>query len=109
MSDNQKTNPRAVIVIGGKQYLVQRNDIIDVELLKDAETLSFKPLLVYSGSQVKVGTPTVSGSEVKAKVVEPSIKDKKVTIVKFQAKKRVHKTQGHRQQKTRLQITSIGL
>ena len=98
---------KAVIETGGKQYIVAKGDELDVELLGgDAKTVSFEPLMVYEGADVKVGTPTVEGAKVSAKVLE-EVKGDKVTAIRFKAKKRVHKTQGHRQRYSRIQITDI--
>ena len=99
---------KAVISTGSKQYLVSEGDTIKVELLNDAKkTVDFEPLLVIDGDSTTVGTPQVKGAKVSAKVVEESVKEDKVTSIRYKAKKRVHKRRGHRQQKTVLQITKI--
>ncbi len=99
---------KAIISTGSKQYLVAVGDNIKVELLKDdKKSHDFKPLLVVDGDSVSVGTPVVSGAKVTAKVVEESVKEDKVTSIRYKAKKRVHKRRGHRQQKTVLEITKI--
>lgn len=100
----------AVIATGGKQYLVKQGDVIRVEKL-EAETgkaLSFDALLVAdeSGKEVKVGTPTVKGASVAA-TVDKQGKAKKVTIIKFKAKVRYKRKNGHRQQFTELTIGEI--
>ena len=97
---------KAVITTGGKQYIVSKDDVLDVELLGDAKTVSFEPLLVFDEKDVSVGTPLVSGVKVNAKVVE-QVRGDKVTSIRYKAKKRVHKTRGHRQNYSRIQITDI--
>lgn len=98
---------KAVIVSGGHQYLVAEKDKLEVELVGDKKTLSFEPLLVVDGKDVKVGTPNLSGGKVEAKVVEANQKADKVTSIRYKAKKRVNKKRGHRQQLSVVEITKI--
>ncbi len=101
---------KAVIATGGKQYIVSKGDIIDVEsLIKelgDKKTISFNPLLVTDGEDTKVGTPEVTGASVKAKIVD-QVRADKVTAIRYKSKKRVHKRHGHKQHMSRIEITSI--
>ena len=98
---------RAVISTGGKQYLVAEGEELEVELLKTAKNAEFEALLLIGGEKTSVGTPTVSGVQVKADVLEESVKQDKVTSIRYKAKKRVHKRRGHRQQLTKIKITKI--
>lgn len=98
---------KAVITTGGKQYIVAEGDTIQVELLSEEKTVTFEPLLVVDGESVQVGTPTVSGGKVTASVDEQDIKTDKVVSIRYKAKKRVHKTRGHRQRKTVITISKI--
>ena len=63
-------------------------------------------LLVGEGEKVKIGTPLVSGSKVKAKVLTQA-KDKKVDVVKFKRRKNYRRMHGHRQWFTLVEITGI--
>lgn len=100
----------AVITTGGKQYLVKEGDVLRVEKLeaKEGDELSFDALLVMNedGKDVKVGTPTVKGAKVSAKVTGAGKADK-VTIIKFHAKTRYKRKAGHRQPFTAVTIGSI--
>lgn len=98
---------KAVITTGGKQYIVAKGDVIDVELVGDSKTMTFEPLMIYEGEKSDIGTPTVEGAKVSAKVLETNLKADKVTSIRFKAKKRVNKKKGHRQQYSRLEITAI--
>lgn len=98
---------KAVIATGGKQYIVQQDDVIEVELLNNEKSVDFEPLLVIDGDKVTVGAPTVTGAKVSAEVIEQNIKADKVMAIRYKAKKRVHKVHGHRQQHTQLKITMI--
>jgi large subunit ribosomal protein L21 len=98
---------KAVIVSGGKQYLVSEKETLKVDLVGDQKTVKFEPLMVIDGDKVSVGTPAVSGVSVEAKVVDANVKADKVTAIRYKAKKRVNKKRGHRQQHTVIEITKI--
>jgi len=79
-----------------------------VDLLPEGtKELTLDALLVIDGDKTKVGTPTVKGAVVKAKVVEAEVKGDKIRVIRYKSKKRVHKETGHRQKYTKIQITSI--
>jgi large subunit ribosomal protein L21 len=103
----EKVTKKAVILTGGKQYLVEEGRDYEVELLEPAKNISFEPLLVINGNSTAVGTPSVKDSKVTAEVIEQVVKGDKVTAIRYKAKKRVHKTRGHRQKHTRIKITKI--
>ncbi|MBU2235652.1 MAG: 50S ribosomal protein L21 [Patescibacteria group bacterium] len=101
----------AVIKTGGKQYKVKEKGIIKVEKLdkKEGSVITLKDVLLVSdeeGKKVSLGTPNVKGAKVTAKVLEEK-KDKKVMVIKYKSKIRYHRTKGHRQWYTKLQIQKI--
>ena len=99
----------AVIVSGGKQYRVSQGDVIYVEKL-DQEVdskVSFDVLMLGSEEGVEIGTPTLAGAKVEGKVVA-QVKGEKIIIFKYKIKKNYHRKAGHRQQYTKVEITSIG-
>jgi large subunit ribosomal protein L21 len=99
----------AIIETGGKQYKVQKNDILAVEKLsaKGGDKVQFNTVLLTGGEQVKVGDPLVKGAGVQATVIN-QIKDKKViSFVKRRRKSSSKSKKGHRQQITLLKITDI--
>ncbi|MBU0687356.1 MAG: 50S ribosomal protein L21 [Candidatus Margulisbacteria bacterium] len=100
----------AVIETGGKQYRVEKDDIIDIETLEGAEKdkpVTFDQiLLVVDGENIKVGTPTLNGANVSAKFIENG-KGDKVTTFKYKNKIKYRRTKGHRQPYTRVQIETI--
>lgn len=104
----QETNKDfAIIATGGKQYVVSPGDVLDVELIEGAEegkTITFDQVLMAGE---KVGTPTVSGAKVTAKVLDPEKKDKKLSIIRFKSKSNRFRKVGHRQKHTRVQIESV--
>jgi large subunit ribosomal protein L21 len=99
---------KAVIATGGKQYLVTEGETLEVELLNtDGKSVTFEPLLVIDGENVSVGTPVVEKAKVTAEVLEQEVKADKVTAIRFEAKKRVHKVHGHRQRHSVIKISKI--
>lgn len=100
----------AVIATGGKQYLVQEGQTLNVEKLeKEAGAiLDLEVLMVADadGKDVKIGTPNVSGAKVTAKVLEQG-RAKKIRIVKYKPKSRYTRVNGHRQPFTKLSIEKI--
>jgi large subunit ribosomal protein L21 len=101
----------AVIKTGGKQYKVKKGDKINVEKLdeKEGKTIKIKDVFLVAdekGKDVKIGTPTVKGAVVEAKVLEHG-KGKKVRVIKYKPKIRYRKEYGHRQPYTKLEIISI--
>lgn len=99
---------KAVIVSGGKQYLVSSGDQIDVDLLDtDKSTVTFEPLLVFDDKDIKVGTPTVNGAKVTAEIITVDKQADKVVSIRYKAKKRVRKVRGHRQRHAVIKIGTI--
>ena len=100
---------KAVVKVGGKQYVVTEKETLLVDLLPEGtKELTLDAMLVIDGATTTVGTPLVKGVVVKADVVEDLVKGDKLRIIRYKAKKRVHKETGHRQKYSRIQIASIG-
>jgi large subunit ribosomal protein L21 len=99
---------KAVVKIGGKQFVVTEKETLLVDLLQEGtKELALDALLVIDGDKTTVGTPTVKGVKVTAKVVEDLVKGEKVRAIRYKAKKRVHKEMGHRQKYSKIEIVSI--
>src|SRR3989344_1766626 len=100
---------KAVVKIGGKQFIVSEKETLLVDLLPEGtKELTLDAMLVIDGDKTTVGTPTVKGVVVKASVVEDLVKGDKIRVIRYKAKKRVHKETGHRQKYSRIEILSIG-
>ena len=96
----------AIVKTGGKQYKVAQGDVLFVEKLEanEGDTVTFDKVLY---ADVKFGKPFVEGAKVTG-VVEKQGKGKKITIVKYKAKKSsTRRKQGHRQPYTRVKIEAI--
>ncbi|QHU91021.1 50S ribosomal protein L21 [Candidatus Saccharibacteria bacterium oral taxon 955] len=99
---------KAVVKIGGKQYLVAEKETLMVDLLPEGtKELDLDALLVIDGDKTIVGAPLVKGVKVKAKVVDEKVAGKKVRVIRYKSKKRVNTQTGHRQKYSRIQIASI--
>jgi large subunit ribosomal protein L21 len=99
----------AVLETGGKQYRVAAGDKLEVERLETpaGQSVRFdRVLMVNRGDSVVVGSPTVPGAFVEADVLEHKRGEKKL-IFKMKRRKGYHKTQGHRQPLTVVQIKEI--
>ena len=99
---------KAVIKVGGKQFIVSEKETLLVDLLpQGTKELKLDALMLIDGDKVEVGTPFVKGVKVSTKVVDELVKGEKIRVIRYKAKKRVHKENGHRQKYTKIEITSI--
>ncbi len=99
---------KAVVKIGGKQFIVTEKETLLVDLLQEGtKELTLDALLLIDGDIVTIGTPTVKDVKVTAKVVDDLVKGDKIRVIRYKAKKRVHKENGHRQKYSKIEITSI--
>ena len=99
----------AVVDIAGQQFRVAEDATYYVPRLSadvDSEVTFEKVVLLENGEDVKIGVPVIEGASVKAKVLE-HLKDDKVIVFKKKRRKGYKKKNGHRQQLTRIQVTSI--
>ncbi len=81
----------AIVATGGKQYKVAKGDIISVEKL-DAQP----------GDEVELNVLMLNDG--KTTVVD---KGEKVLVFKLKKRKRYHRTNGHRQNLTKLRISAL--
>lgn len=99
----------AVIETGGKQYRVEKDTVLSVELLgvEEGQTVEFDQVLATSnGTELTIGTPVVANAKVTATVVE-NYRGQKVVAFKKKRRKGFRKKIGHRQGLTMLKIESI--
>lgn len=95
----------AIFETGGKQYKVEKDDVIFVEKLNvtEGEIVEFDKVLLTSNA---IGTPFVDGAKVTAEVIKHG-KSKKIIVYKFRDRISRSKKQGHRQPYTQLRIKSV--
>ncbi|KFK26974.1 hypothetical protein AALP_AA8G317700 [Arabis alpina] len=100
----------AVIMVGGRQYIVFPGRYLYTSRLKDAnvndQIVLNKVLLVGTKTHTYIGKPVVTNATVHA-VVESQGLDDKVVVFKYKPKKKYRRNIGHRQPNTRIRITGI--
>jgi len=99
----------AIVEIAGQQFKVEKDKKLFVQLLeaKEGDSVDFeKVLLVDNDGKVAVGTPTVKGAKVTAKVLG-QVKGDKVLVFKKKRRKGYQKMNGHRQNYMQIQIENI--
>lgn len=99
----------ALIETGGKQYRVEKDQVIVVEKLhaEEGDSVTFdNVLLISQDDEVTVGTPRVANAKVTGKVVNHG-REKKITVFKYKPKKNYKRKKGHRQPFTKVVIENI--
>lgn len=98
----------AVIETGGKQYSVTPGETIQIETLTGevGEAVEFdKVLAIVDGDSLKAG-PAVTAAKVLG-TIESHGRGEKDIVFKFKRKKQYRRTQGHRQNFTRVAVKEI--
>jgi large subunit ribosomal protein L21 len=98
----------AVIETGGKQYRATPGEFLDIESVAGdvgAEVELGKVLAVVDGESVKAGS-AVGGAVVKGTIIANG-RGEKTIVFKFKRKKQYRRTQGHRQNYTRVKVSEI--
>jgi large subunit ribosomal protein L21 len=100
----------AVFLDRGKQYKVKTGEEVLVDVVGKApgEALAFESVLLLgeTGGPAVVGTPTVQGARVEAKVLGV-VKGRKTLSFVLRKRKNSRRIRGHRQQFTRVKILKI--
>lgn len=102
---------QAVIINGGKQYLVTVGQVLKLEKMPVAlgQSVSFAEVLMVSyGDYRSLGNPYVAGCIVEAEVLAHN-RHPKIRIIKFKRRKHHMKRMGHRQHYTAVKIVKITL
>ncbi|MFV0305561.1 MAG: 50S ribosomal protein L21 [Moheibacter sp.] len=100
----------AIVEIAGLQYKVEQDQQLYVNRLQGeaGDQVSFDRVLLTDNGSVQVGAPVIDGVSVVAKIVE-HVKGDKVIVFKKKRRKGYKKKNGHRQQFTKIEVTSIGI
>ncbi|HEY4527322.1 MAG TPA: 50S ribosomal protein L21 [Candidatus Paceibacterota bacterium] len=100
----------AIIETGGKQYVVENGNVLQVEKItgtsKGSKVTFDKVLLTDDGSKVALGAPYITGAKVTAELIEEG-KDDKVRVIRYRQKSRYFKKKGHRQPYAKIKITGL--
>ncbi len=104
-----KNEAFAVIMTGGKQYVVSAGDTLEVELLgdhKEGDTITFDTVLMTDdGAKANVGAPYTGGKVTATYLGET--KGPKLSIIRFKAKSNRDRKIGHRQHYAKIKIATI--
>ena len=99
----------AIVEISGKQFKVEKDSKLFVHRLegKEGSKVTFdNVLLLDNGSKVSIGTPTVKGASIQAKILQ-HVKDNKVIVFKKKRRKGYQVKNGHRQALTEIIIEKV--
>lgn len=98
----------AIVITGGKQYKVAKGDILSVEKLdaQPGDKVKLDVLMLNDGKKTICDAASLSKKKVTCEVLD-QYKDKKVIVFKLKKRKRYHRTKGHRQNLTKLQVVSL--
>lgn len=100
----------AVIETGGKQFRVSPGQTFEVDTINGevGAMVEFSRVLALSNesNELLVGDAIGNGAKVRAKITGHG-RGNKVIVFKFKRKKQYKRTQGHRQNYTRVQVEEI--
>ncbi|QCR19089.1 50S ribosomal protein L21 [Agrococcus sp. SGAir0287] len=98
----------AVVRAGGRQEKVEVGSVLVVDRIAGDQdgTVELAPVLLVDGDTVTSDAKGLAKVTVKAEVVG-DLRGPKIVIQKFKNKTGYKKRQGHRQELTRLKVTSI--
>ena len=99
----------AVVKTGGKQYRVEKEDVVLVEKLdaNDGDQVVLDNILMIGeGKKVTLGSPLVNDAAVMAQVIRQT-RGPKITMIYKRRRKNSRRKQGHKQNLTLLKIIDI--
>ena len=98
----------AIVKTGSKQYKVQKGDVIEVESLdvEPGKSVELDVVMLADGDKLVVDAKSLEKKKASAKVLEHKRGDK-IVVFKMHKRKRYQRTQGHRQNLTCLEISSL--
>ncbi len=99
----------AIVNIAGQQFKVEKDQYIYVHRLegKEGASLQFDDvLLLDNGGKISIGAPAVKGVSISAKILA-HVRGDKVIVFKKKRRKGYQKSNGHRQDFTKIQIEGI--
>lgn len=107
MATATKNETYAVVEVGGNQHRVSEGDFILVDRIADKEgaKVALKPLMLR-GKDVVLDAKGLEKVKVEA-TIRNHERGEKIRVFKFKPKRGYKRTQGHRQELTRLEVTKI--
>jgi large subunit ribosomal protein L21 len=98
----------AIVKTGGKQYKVEPGTVVSIEKLNAevGDEVELPVIFVADGDTIEADPEKAAATKVTAEVLD-QYKGKKQLVFKFKKRKRYHRTKGHRQNLTKLQVVEI--
>jgi large subunit ribosomal protein L21 len=99
----------AIVKTGGKQYRVEKEDVVLVEKLDASDgdqVVLDNILMIGEGKKVTLGSPLVDDAAVMAQVIKQT-RGPKITMIYKRRRKNSRRKQGHKQNLTLLKIIDI--
>ena len=98
----------AIVRVGGKQYRVESGGSLVVDRMSEDEgaTVTLEPLMLADGDDTVFEGEGLEKIKIEA-TVAGHLRGKKIRVVKFKPKRGYKRRTGHRQELTRIEITSI--
>jgi large subunit ribosomal protein L21 len=108
MATATKQETYAVVEVGGNQHRVSEGDFILTDRLegKEGAKVALKPLMLRGAKDVVIDAKGLEKVKVEA-TIRGHERGEKIRVFKFKPKRGYKKTQGHRQELTRLEVTKI--
>jgi large subunit ribosomal protein L21 len=110
-SASPAAGPYAIVEASGQQFWLQPNRYVDLDRIPaevDSTVTLETVLLLHDGTASTVGQPYVSGATVELKVLAHR-RGPKVIVYKMRPKKKTRRKNGHRQELTRVMVSSISV
>ena len=100
----------AILESGSQQLRAEEGAVVAVDRLREeaGAKVVFTAVLLSDEGDVRVGTPRVEGVAVEGTVLGHAV-GPKIRVFKYKRKKRYRRTQGHRQDFTRVRIDKISV
>ena len=97
----------AIIRAGGKQAKVHEGDVLDVERIKGADTVSYTPLLIVGDDGSVISDKDALGKATVTAEILGASAGPKIDIFKYKNKTGYRRRIGHRQKYTKIKVTKI--
>ncbi|MDY6967893.1 MAG: 50S ribosomal protein L21 [Spirochaetota bacterium] len=101
----------AIVEIGGKQYKVEKDMMLNVDRMRKEKGESItidKVLMFVDEDNISIGQPYLENVKITAEVFG-DVKGQKVRGIKFKKRKNYTRTLGHHQQYSKLKINEMSI
>lgn len=98
----------AILRSGSRQLRAEEGEVLAVDRMQKetGEEVEFSAVFFADGEDIQVGKPVLDDVSVQGTVLE-HVRGAKIRVFKYKRRKRYRRTQGHRQEYTRVRIDKI--